>query len=245
LKALRWIVVILTLVLLSALTMLNVQPYISMARQLVAMITDVPFLDFLMLIPLVSSVISLVGRIAADAFGVALWGVLQLLQVLPGIMRGDLKILDTLIRGVNSIVPHVIKESDSEVLQELKEDYNAAPKKWLKRAGTLAIVAYLVDTVLCFLRFPPYQGGVLGFWNDVQMGVQTLDSVDWANLTSAIATLFGFELILTFAIWIAQGMALFNRRRTPVQQTQQQQQTQQPPQGGTYYNGRRRGRAYP
>ncbi|HEY9645056.1 MAG TPA: hypothetical protein V6C88_01735 [Chroococcidiopsis sp.] len=215
-KALRWLVVGLTLVLLSALTMLNIQPYISMARQLVAMITDVPFLDFLMLIPVVSSLISLIGRIAADAFGVALWGVLQLLQVLPGIMRGDLKILDNLIRGVNNIVPQVIKETDSEVLQELKEDYNQAPKKWLKRAATLAIVAYLVDTVLCFLRFPPYQGGVLGFWDDVQLGVQSLDSVDWANLTSAIATLFGFELILTFAIWIAQGLALFNRRRAIV-----------------------------
>jgi hypothetical protein len=215
-RALRWIVVGLTLVLLSALTMLNIQPYISMARQLVAMITDVPFLDFLMMIPFVSSVISLIGRVAADAFGVALWGVLQLLQVLPGIMRGDLKILDTLIRGVNNIVPQVIKESDSDVLQELKEDYNQAPKKWLKRAATLAIVAYLIDTVLCFLRFPPYQGGVLAFWDDVQLGVQSIESVDWPNLTSAIATLFGFELILTFAIWIAQGLALFNRRRVIV-----------------------------
>lgn len=215
-KVLRWIVVVLTLVLLSALTMLNIQPYISMARQLVQMITDVPFLDFLMLIPFVSSLISLIGRVAADLFGVALWGVLQLLQVLPGVMRGDLKVLDTLIRGINQIVPYAIKSDDSEVLQELKEDYNAAPKKWLKRASTLAVVAYLIDAVLCFLRFPPYQGGVLSFWEDVQLGVQSLESVDWPNLTSAIATLFGFELILTFAIWIAQGLALFNRRRVIV-----------------------------
>lgn len=212
-KALRWIVVVLTLVLFSALTMLNIQPYISMARQLVAMITDVPFLNFLMLIPVVSSLISLIGRIAADAFGVAMWGVFQLLQILPGIMRGDLKILDTLIRGINNIVPQAVSSSDSEVVQKLKEDYNQAPKKWLKRAATLAIVAYMVDAALCFLRFPPYQGGVLGFWEDVQLGVQSIESVDWPNLTSAIATLFGFELILTFAIWIAQGVALFGKRR--------------------------------
>lgn len=217
-KALRWIVVVLTLVLAAALTMLNVQPYLSMSAKLLEAITDVPFLDFLMLIPIVSSVLSLLSRIAADAFGVALWGVLQLLQILPAIMRGDLKILSIFIRGLGEIPQMTAKEGDSEIVAELKEQYNKAPSEWFKRALTLSIVAYGVDLVLCFLHFPPYKGGPLVFWEDVQMGVQSFESIDWVNLQNAVFTLFGFELILTFAIWIAQGLALFGRRRRPAPQ---------------------------
>lgn len=212
-KTIRWIVLVLVFVLSGVLMVLNLQPYLEISRKLLDIITTVPLLGFLSILPVVGGLISLVSRIIADVFGVALWGIIQLVEILPQWMRGDLTVLNSLIRGIEAIAPHAVKSGDSETVAELKEEYNRAPRKWLKRAGTLAIIAYCVDFLLCALRFPPYRGGFTAFWEDIQIGVSSLDSVDWGNLGSMLATMFGFELTLLFACWMAQGLTYFSRRK--------------------------------
>lgn len=219
-KTIRWIVLALVFVLSGVLMVLNLQPYLEISRKLLDIITTVPLINFLAILPIIGGLIGLVSRIIADIFGIALWGIIQLVEVLPQWMKGDLNILNSLIRGIGAIAPHAVKSTDSEAVAELKEEYNKAPKKWLKRASTLAIIAYCVDFMLCALRFPPYRGGFGAFWEDVQIGVSSIDNVDWGNLGSMLATMFGFELTLLFACWMAQGIIYFSARK---------------PQGQTYY----------
>lgn len=212
-KTIRYIGLFLILTLGGVLVVLNLQPYMQMARWLIEVIAYIPLINILTIIPIVSGIVALISRVIADVFGIALWGIIQLAEILPHWIKGDLDVLNSLIRGIEAIAPQAIKNGDTETVAKLKQDYNQAPKKWLSTAGTIASVAYVVDFALCALRFPPYKGGFQTFWEDIQIGVSSLDNVDWANLGNLLATMLGFEMVILFAVWLARGLRYFAARK--------------------------------
>jgi hypothetical protein len=56
----------------------------------------------------------------------------------------------------------------------------------------LRAAAYAIEFLVCFLRFPPYQGGTAAFLED--FGRWDTYLIDWWNLVFFIVTMTGFEI---------------------------------------------------
>lgn len=189
------------------LILLNMQPYLDISRLLLGTITDVPFLGFLSSLPLVGSLIKLLGMLAADVFGILLWCFIQIVEILPQYMKGDLNQLRQVIFAFGRHREQEISKEDSDAVRRLKQRYNSAPGRWLRTADYLAALMYFIDFALCCMRFPPYQGGLTGFMND--QWFWTLDKVDWGNLISLLFTMYGLELLIMFLLWFFRGQQYF------------------------------------
>lgn len=68
----------------------------------------------------------------------------------------------------------------------------------------LRAAAYAIEFLVCFLRFPPYQGGTAAFMEDLGRWDSYL--IDWWNLVFFIVTMTGFEIAVKVALIILQGM---------------------------------------
>lgn len=66
-----------------------------------------------------------------------------------------------------------------------------------RRLQTCRWVAYAYESIVCFLRFPPYEGGVSAFFDDFWRWDTNL--IDWWILVLFLVTMFSFELIFVVA----------------------------------------------
>jgi hypothetical protein len=62
-----------------------------------------------------------------------------------------------------------------------------------QRLQTYRWIAYGYETIICFLRFPPYEGGVSAVFEDFLRWDVNL--IDWWVLVLFLVTMFSFELI--------------------------------------------------
>jgi hypothetical protein len=68
----------------------------------------------------------------------------------------------------------------------------------------LRAAAYAIEFLVCFIRFPPYQGGTAGFLED--FGHWDSYLIDWWNLVFFLVTMTGFEIAVKVAITILQSV---------------------------------------
>ena len=68
----------------------------------------------------------------------------------------------------------------------------------------LRAAAYAIEFLVCFLRFPPYQGGTAAFFED--FGRWDAYLIDWWNLVFFIVTMTGFEIAVKVGITILQNL---------------------------------------
>ena len=72
-------------------------------------------------------------------------------------------------------------------------------RKWqhrLEHLDQFRAFVYPIEFLVCFLRFPPYTGGVEGMqndWPDID-----LELIDWGNLGLMLVTAFGIEILVGF-----------------------------------------------
>jgi hypothetical protein len=88
-----------------------------------------------------------------------------------------------------------------EVLPMLTED--SLPFKLKQRLERYRWVAYAIETIVCFLRYPPYEGGMTTILEDSPNWDVNL--IDWWNLVFFLVTMFGFELCFRVVVTIWQG----------------------------------------
>jgi hypothetical protein len=62
-----------------------------------------------------------------------------------------------------------------------------------ERLQTYRWIAYGYETIICFLRFPPYEGGVSAVFEDFWRW--DINLIDWWILVLFLVTMFSFELI--------------------------------------------------
>lgn len=65
-------------------------------------------------------------------------------------------------------------------------------------------IAYAIEFLVCFLRFPPYQGGTAAFFEDFGRWDSYL--IDWWNLVFFIVTMTGFEIAVKVGIIVLQNI---------------------------------------
>jgi hypothetical protein len=74
-----------------------------------------------------------------------------------------------------------------------------------RKLNTYRWIAYAIEFCVCFMRFPPYQGGTPAFFEDFLQWDWYL--IDWWNLIFFLVTMTGFEICVGVALTILQGMA--------------------------------------
>ncbi len=67
--------------------LLNVQPWIELAKQISKQLTNIPFLDSLIKIPFLGGWIEWVFLNIVAILGIVLWGITQYIEVLPMIVN--------------------------------------------------------------------------------------------------------------------------------------------------------------
>ena len=89
-----------------------------------------------------------------------------------------------------------------EVMPMLTE--SSVPANLRERLETYRWVAYTIETIVCFLRYPPYEGGMDAILSDAPNWDSSL--IDWWNLVFFLVTMFGFELCFRVIVTIWQGV---------------------------------------
>lgn len=89
-----------------------------------------------------------------------------------------------------------------EVMPMLTE--TSIPAHLRERLERYRWIAYAIETVVCFLRYPPYNGGMAAIVGDAPNWDSSL--IDWWNLVFFLVTMFGFELCFRVVITIWQGV---------------------------------------
>ena len=132
--------------------LLNVQPWIELAKQISKQLTNIPFLDSLIRIPFLGGWIE--------------WGFLNLVAILGIVLSGITQLME--------ILPSLVDNASSNII-------------------TYRWIAYSFEAVICFLRFPPYEGGVNAVVEDFPSWDASL--IDWWLLVLFLVTMFSFEAI--------------------------------------------------
>jgi hypothetical protein len=73
-----------------------------------------------------------------------------------------------------------------------------------QRLQTYRWIAYGYETIICFLRFPPYEGGVSAVFEDFWRWDVNL--IDWWILVLFLVTMFSFELIYVVSEEIRENL---------------------------------------
>lgn len=94
-----------------------------------------------------------------------------------------------------------------EVLPMMAE----APANLKERLEKYRWVAYAIETIVCFLRYPPYNGGMAAVLEDAPNWDASL--IDWWNLVFFLVTMFGFELCFRVVITVWQGVRFIKPAR--------------------------------
>jgi hypothetical protein len=102
------------------------------------------------------------------------WAVKEMVSILGLLLCGTIQIIE--------IMPML---NPSPVLNKL-------------RAG-----AYAIEFLVCFLRFPPYQGGAAALMEDFGRWDSYL--IDWWNLVFFIVTMTGFEIAVKVGLTVLQN----------------------------------------
>jgi hypothetical protein len=132
--------------------LLNVQPHIELAKQIAKELTNIPFLDSLIQVPLLGGWIEFIFLNIVALLGIVLWGLTQLAEILPMLVSNPSRRLQTY--------------------------------RW---------IAYGYEAIICFLRFPPYEGGTSAVIDD--WGRWDTSLINWWILVLFLVTMFSFELI--------------------------------------------------
>lgn len=89
-----------------------------------------------------------------------------------------------------------------EVIPMLTE--SSVPAHLKERLEKYRWVAYAIETIVCFLRYPPYNGGMAAILEDAPNWDSSL--IDWWNLVFFLVTMFGFELCFRVIVTVWQGV---------------------------------------
>jgi hypothetical protein len=192
---------------------LNVQPYEQAVRFLSGKVVNSAFVFLVSVIPVVNGIAFYLGRGITWILGCILWGVIQIIEVLPLILYNDEEFMQRLITEADGRKNFQIKETDEPVLTMLKRTHNALPVSVVSNLERLKIITYTVDFLICITVYSPVQDGNFKdfFW---VLASGQWQKLDYGNLALALATLFAVEIILSLIIWVGK---LSNSLNPPVE----------------------------
>lgn len=187
---------------------LNVMPYMDGVSKLLEGDGMHPLIQFLARVPVIGWMVNLLRSITASLIGIALWGVFQIIELLPLFLLGSQRNIRQVIVGLSQrrLIPMI--DSDPEFIRKLKVKHNRLPATWLSNAKKAASLVYIVDAAFCLWYYPPLTTEVKLWLMAPSMG-----DVDFKNLILAGATLIAVELVIACWLWLHNGQQFLRVRR--------------------------------
>jgi hypothetical protein len=204
-KGIKWIFLFLFTMGIGFIMLMNCQPWLQLAVQLTKQITIIPFVESLVKIPFLGGWIEWFAVNIARILGVVMWGIVQFIQIVPMLVK-DPAILESWIEAWNNRAYET--RDDGSGVDRLKKAYNNIPSDWMESLEKYLGYAYAIEAIVCFLRFPPYEGGMDAILSDAPNWDSSL--IDWWNLVFFVVTMFGFELCFRVVARLWQGVRYIN-----------------------------------
>ena len=179
---------------------LNIMPYMDGVTKLLDGAGMHPLIQFFARLPVIGWIINTLHSIATSLIGIALWGVFQLLELLPLLMMGSQKQIRQVIAGLSQIKSLPINNDDPEFIRRLTVKHNRLPAEWVSNAKKAASIVYIVDAAFCLWYYPPLKTD-LSLW----LMAPSMSDVDFKNLILAAATLVAVELVVSCWLWLHNG----------------------------------------
>ncbi|MDF5721519.1 MAG: hypothetical protein PUP91_13770 [Rhizonema sp. PD37] len=209
----RWIfkaLWLVTLVAAGAIAFANVRPYVNLVKHLGLKFLDRFVLQFLASIPIVNAIAAAGGGLVTLVCGVALWGVFQIIEVLPVVLYNHAGFLEEVIGDAESGRKYATKHDDDPTVRGLKEVYNKLPVAFLENLAKVRAIAYALDFCICFWNYSPVKSGrITDFFYVLSTG--QWNKIDFSNLLLALTTLFGVEISIMLLLWV--GKLAFTMKR--------------------------------
>ena len=195
-----WFLILLSMVVIA---IVNIKPYVDAAQQLGVTIVDATFIKFISVIPVVNAIASTLGVGVAWVIGTALWGMFQVIEILPVILYNHPSFLHEVIQDAEQSSKYTIKDNDDPTVVNLKKVYNKLPVAFLENLSKIRLAAYAVDFCICFWRYSPVASGkITDFFYYVLTG--QFNKINTNNLMLALITLFGVEIGLNLLLWVGK-----------------------------------------
>lgn len=80
-----------------------------------------------------------------------------------------------------------------------------------QKISDLRVWAYVLEIIVCFARFSPYQGGYPAFWSDLLAGMLDIDLFIFENIMMAVLSIVLFELIIATGIEVRNALGVGSR----------------------------------
>lgn len=182
---------------------LNIAPYVRAVEFLGGKTVSQAFIYLISVIPIVNGIASIIGRGITWILGAMLWGVIQIIEVLPLILYSHEGFMQQVISATDSRSKYQVKDDDDPTLAMLKRTYNALPISIVSNLETLKIATYTVDFLICITVYSPVASGNFFdfFWI---LATGQWGKLDYANLALAIITLLAVEVIISLIVWVGK-----------------------------------------
>jgi hypothetical protein len=182
---------------------LNIQPYAVAVGYLSGRTINQAFLRLISIIPIINGIAASLGTGIQWILGTVLWGVIQIIEVLPLILYSHKSFLTTMISDADSASRYQLKENDDPTLKMLKRTYNALPTSVVANLETLKVFTYTLDFLICITVYSPVKSGKFQdfFW---AIATGQWSKIVYENLILAVVTLFAIEIIISLIIWVGK-----------------------------------------
>jgi hypothetical protein len=174
---------------------MNIAPYKALLDGAGAEMIRNGFVSFILWLPLIGGIVKSMGVGIAWLLGLFVWGLIQTIEVLPGVLWRHEGFLKS-VTGASDRTGHTtVRQGEGMFVNSAKQRLNRFVNSFLRNMWLYSILAYLVDFAICVWYYPLIPGAtwdktamllMLGQWKRVDMG----------NLWGVFATLFAVEIIV-------------------------------------------------
>ncbi len=165
--------------------------------------TSSAFISLVAAIPIINGIAAIFSKSLSWILGAILWGVIQIIEVLPLILYNNEKFIEKIVTEADGRTRYQEKDNDDPTLRMLKRTYNHLPISVVSNLEVLKIFTYTVDFLICLTVYSPVATGKI---SDLIFILATgqWGKLDYGNLALALVTLFAIEVIVALIIWVGK-----------------------------------------
>lgn len=173
----------------------NIFPYELAVRFVASRFLDSGILGFVLALPVIGWILGFIGNAIYWIVGAIVWGVIQLIELLPLVMTSNPGYVRSVLREQEAHERIRPREDDPGPVRYLKKFYNHLPMRFLSTARRLRGWVYVLDMLIVMMVYPPVrEGGVGRFFFLLSTGQWS--QFDWANIVLMFVTLLAVEAIV-------------------------------------------------
>lgn len=183
----------------------NLQPYLKVSQWGLITVFGVDVQDPDALGVAAANFLRLVGFF----MGAVVWALLQMAESYPILLQHDRRTLRQAVLEAETSGSLPIRDGDDPALVQVKTWYNRLPLQGIRVALRAALVAYVIDGLICITQYPPIDGGFSRLMFALLTGQTNL--INWANVGLIVSMMFGFQVLLKLILWLGRQAFLHYR----------------------------------